>query len=748
MRWQQAQWTRIVVATMLVAAGTVAHGGPAGAAASWSVVPSASPAGTPDASFFDVACPSETSCFAVGGSSTGPLAEHWDGTRWSIMPVPASGGLRGISCANTTSCMAVGAQGDKLLAARWDGTSWSSVTFADPGGGSFQFLSSVDCSSATSCTAVGYEGSSAAVTASWNGTAWSIVPSPHVPGKTNSLLSGVSCTSAASCFAVGSSYDIRDENSNELLIEQWDGVSWSIVASPSLDGGHDSDLGDVSCSSEMSCFAVGNYIPKDNVENVDLPQSTLIESWDGVSWSVVASPNVASATTIYLQGVSCSSDTDCFAVGAVETAGGPLRRGLIEHWDGDSWSISANPLVDPAYSQLRGVMCPSSTTCFAVGNQKLESPQTGLIEYWNGASWSATAYPPVNPRPPHAALAGVACATATTCFGVGRYTNSAGTTVPLIERPTATGWSVVGASALKGAGSLSSVSCPSTATCVAAGTSGSFGAERTLITRWNGTAWSIMPSPNATHAGKPLNSFLLGVSCSSAKSCFAVGYSIYYSFRTLIERWDGKSWTIVPSPNRSQAKTALSILEGVSCTSATNCFAVGRSGSNDNQASAYRTLTERWNGIAWTIVPSPNAVSGVGELAGVSCASATACVAVGNAYRYSVRKSLIETWNGTAWTRVTSADPPSATHSALSGVSCASPTSCAAAGNSSGASKQNQTLVKTLAGGHWTIESSANPTGAKNSYLNAVWCRVVTSCVAAGSYDATGSTFTLVERRS
>jgi hypothetical protein len=725
--------TRIFVAVVLLSGAAVSFAGPAVAAAAWSVAPSASPAGPPSGTFYDVACPSETSCFAVGGLTTAtgasPFAEHWDGTKWSIMSVPTARGLfQSISCAGVTSCVAVGGAGDTKLAAKWDGTSWTFVPVADPGTGPANFLSGVACSSATNCFAVGATGSSTLVE-QWNGATWSIVTSASVAGA----LAGVTCESSTDCFAVGS---VSGDTSGLTLIEHWDGTSWSIVGSPVVDGADDPALREVSCTSESSCFAVGFAFPADGAE------STLIEAWDGASWSIVASPNVSGAAANFLLGVSCSTNTSCFAVGSVNlTPSGPAR-GLIERWDGTSWSSSGGPSVDSSLSAFRGVTCSSSTNCFAVGD--------GVIQHWNGSSWSSTAFPAVALTPSNANLAGVSCATATKCFGVGQYTNAAGKVVTLIERPAGATWSVIASPSRAGASesSLASVACPTATACFAVGRAGSGGAYQTLIERWNGSAWSIMASPNVVRAVKGLTpNSLTGVSCSSATNCFAVGYSIYFSYRTVVEHWDGKKWSIVASPNVSTSKTAESVLNAVSCVSATNCVAVGRSASTiSNQPGTYRTLTERWNGSAWSIVPSPNAASGSGELASVSCAGAKACVAVGSAYRSAVRNTLIEAWNGTAWTRVASADPASTTHSSLAGVSCAKPTSCVAVGAASGSSNLNKTLVKILAGGHWSIVSAASPAAARTSSLNAVSCPSATTCSAVGNYDTNGAPRTLVER--
>src|SRR5437868_4574868 len=85
---------------------------------------------------------------------------------------------------------------------------------------------------------------------------------------------------------------------------------------------------------------------------------------------------------------------------------------------------------------------------------------------------------------------------------------------------------------------------------------------------------------------------------SSARDCWAVGY--YYTgnavqsgvYQTLIEHWDGTSWAIVTSPNTST--TEYNHLFAVTCVSASECWAVGLSGTSLGQ-----TLIERWDGTSW-----------------------------------------------------------------------------------------------------------------------------------------------------
>jgi hypothetical protein len=148
---------------------------------------------------------------------------------------------------------------------------------------------------------------------------------------------------------------------------------------------------------------------------------------------------------------------------------------------------------------------------------------------------------------------------------------------------------------------------------------------QTLVEAWDGNSWSIAPSPNSGNS----DDILRGVSCvPNAQRCVAVGeYTTVYSEcnrprRTLVESWDGSSWSIVPSPNQGPGD---SILESVSCVSAVACATVGLhrpAYGNDS------TLIEGWDGSAWSILPSPNPGT-YNDLEGVSCVSATACRATG-----------------------------------------------------------------------------------------------------------------------
>src|SRR5579859_2645264 len=110
-----------------------------------------------------------------------------------------------------------------------------------------------------------------------------------------------------------------------------------------------------------------------------------------------------------------------------------------------------------------------------------------------------------------------------------------------------------------------------------------------------GPYWRLVSSPNPGSYN-----ITYGVAAVAANDVWAVDFSYNGTLaQTLIEHWDGSSWTIVPSPN---VGTGSNFLPGVAAVSSTDVWAVGSSSTG----SAYQTLTEHWNGSSWSVVPSPN----------------------------------------------------------------------------------------------------------------------------------------------
>ena len=245
--------------------------------------------------------------------------------------------------------------------------SWSAVTSPLPAAAIGGGLAGVSCSSATNCFAVGdyTQTSRKTLIVRRNGRKWSVIASPNPKGATSSLLSGVSCPTATTCFAAGTS-------NNRALLERWNGKTWTVVSGPQPSGVRNSRLSGVSCPNAATCFAVGTF------RDVEGPQKTLIERWNGTGWTIVAHPKLTGGNR-YLYGVSCATATSCFAVGTHSvTGGGELScepeldcsaSTLIEQWNGRHWELVASPNGKfPAFqSSLTGVSCVSATSCVAVG---------------------------------------------------------------------------------------------------------------------------------------------------------------------------------------------------------------------------------------------------------------------------------------------------------------------------------------------------------------------------------------------
>ncbi|MDQ1508442.1 MAG: hypothetical protein QOG50_286, partial [Actinomycetota bacterium] len=356
------------------------------------------------------------------------------------------------------------------------------------------------------------------------------------------------------------------------------------------------------------------------------------------TWSVTGSPNIGTNTN-EIEGVACPTETTCVAVGYVVNAAG-IRRTLAEIRQDGAWSITPTANVGTRVT-LAGVSCSSATSCVAVGSALTGTRLVTLVESWDGTSWSLT------PSPNRGAigneLTGVSCASATSCVAVGYYTDGVGVVRTLVETWQGTSWTLT-TSPSPGLSSaqLNGVSCATATSCVAVGSSVVFdGTSRTLVEKWDGTSWSVTTAPSP----EPTSSVLIGVSCAGATTCVAVGWSGDSFRRTLIETWRGIDWSVVASPNPAAVRAAY--LRSVSCTTSARCIAVGFSVNGPTT----RTVVEGWNGNVWSILASPNPGTLDSSLLGVSCASATSCVAGGHRLSNIVASTLV--LSGTASPDVT-----------------------------------------------------------------------------------------------
>jgi hypothetical protein len=189
---------------------------------------------------------------------------------------------------------------------------------------------------------------------------------------------------------------------------------------------------------------------------------------------------------------------------------------------------------------------------------------------------------------------------------------------------------------------------------------------------WNGTSWSVQPTPNAS--GETFSVFN-AVSCASTTSCITVGGfstkpNTFQADTLFAQHWNGTSWMIKPTPP-SPAGTTFATFTGVSCSATTACTAAGGFSTAAGDSFARAPLAERWNGSSWSIQTTPTpATEG---FTGASCPASSSCTAVGSAFA--------EGWDGISWTAQPL--PFLATGELeLAGVSCSAANTCTAAGRS------------------------------------------------------------------
>jgi hypothetical protein len=251
------------------------------------------------------------------------------------------------------------------------------------------------------------------------------------------------------------------------LVEHWNGLTWSIVATPTLAGS--GELNAVTVISSTNVWAVGGLGSGGS--------GNLIEHWDGTRWSVVAAPNIS--TTAGLLGISGTSANDIWAVGRV------FRHPSVEilHFDGRTWSQVAAP--SPAFdSVLTAATALAPSNVWAVGETDV-GPVRTLIEHWDGTSWSVVPSPsPSTGTFGSNVLTGVAAVSASDIWAVGAVVDpNTGVSHTLTEHWDGTSWTVIASpDGPSGNGTLAGVTALNSGTIVAVGTaSGPNGSSNGLI---------------------------------------------------------------------------------------------------------------------------------------------------------------------------------------------------------------------------------------------------------------------------
>jgi Phosphoesterase family len=179
---------------------------------------------------------------------------------------------------------------------------------------------------------------------------------------------------------------LPDSNVDATLsfAEHWNGKKWTVVRTPNTGPNFNSFYG--LTAKDGYAWAVGEHL------NAAYEDSTLLEVWNGKKWSIANTPNPGSLRDM-LFGASALSKSNVWAVGHQESADGIFET-LVEHWNGRTWSVVRTPDPGSTGNLLYAVDAVSADNVWAVGQQSFaQGPDQGLVEHWNGHSWSVVPLP-------------------------------------------------------------------------------------------------------------------------------------------------------------------------------------------------------------------------------------------------------------------------------------------------------------------------------------------------------------------
>jgi hypothetical protein len=301
-------------------------------------------------------------------------------------------GLEAASASSPTDIWAVGQS-----AIHYDGTTWTAYHAPGIKGDNTSDLAGVVDISPTLAWAAGTsgigEGSTTQVILQWNGTEWSFFPGPKFAKLDQPSIKAMASTSANDIWAIGSLLG-NDEQQLYFLFEHWDGTTWTKTTQVS----GDEFLFGASADAPNDAWAVGFKGPEND------NSGTLVMHYDGSDWKHSPTPNVGAGANQF-NGVLALAPNDVWAVG-FSTAVAPPKEAptktLIEHYDGTSWSIIPSPNIGPhsvyQSNRLFGLTANSPNDIWAFGSYFAADGsgfQMTLLLHWDGTSW--TIQPSPNP---------------------------------------------------------------------------------------------------------------------------------------------------------------------------------------------------------------------------------------------------------------------------------------------------------------------------------------------------------------
>jgi hypothetical protein len=364
-----------------------------------------------------------------------------------------------------------------------------------------------------------------------------------------------------------------------------------------------------------------------------------------------------------------------------------------------------------------GVTCPTTSFCIATGqnqttttsgtNQTNGTPTAEILETADGTNWNPVAVPGLT------RLLGIACPTTSSCEGVG--TSTTGTGMAFGVTIVSGTWTITTQALPSGLATsqLSSVSCTSATSCYAVGYGVSGGTRSGVMLSYNGTTWSTVATSGVELIGS--------IACPTAATCVLTANNttapvpapVVYTFNTSTSAFTPV--TLSPTPSTLSQVTCGSSVSGL-------CILTGTVGTN---AEAWVSTT---SGSTWTVVTG--IPTGASTLGMPVCTTASSCLVTDNTPSTTSGQILVLTGTPSgapaAWAASVATVP--AGIQSLSDLACQS-TTCLAAGQVSGSPGQGLLLTSTNSGTSWT--STSLPGTTTPTFLTGVGC-LSSACVASG----------------
>ena len=318
-----------------------------------------------------------------------------------------------------------------------------------------------------------------------------------------------------------------------------------------------------------------------------------------------------------------------------------------------TWSLVASPAPPSGSGALYAAAALSASDAWAAGSTG-DATETFTI-HWDGATWSIAPSPNPSTFRTQDFITGLAAIAHDDVWAVGSYNSSGGdgTGLPAVQTLAmhwdGSAWSVAPSPAIVGGSNFSAVSAIASDDVWAVGLQ-NFSptpAMKPLTAHWDGSGWSVVDAP---FVGNRINQ-LLGVSARTPGDVWAVGTwrSTLTTFHILIEHWDGSAWSVAAAPDPGDNDELLAVV----AISASEAWAVGD--RHDPGTDTQQPLIMRWNGSAWSTYPLPAFPGDFARLNAIQAASATDVWAAGAFATVSggPTEALLMHWDGTSWSRVT-----------------------------------------------------------------------------------------------